>query len=221
MNDQAILENFRTERYAHLNRLRWDLFLKTGIPLAGKTVFEPGAGVGDQTEWLLAQGVARVIVSDGREGNLDIIRRRFDGDARVSPILGNLETCLGAPEFQFEADLVFLWGVYYHINDDMKDWPILRGLARIAPIVAFDYLESARGHDYVEGYNYENPSASISHNSGRPTAATIVAGLRQTFGHAYWPVEQMKWHDPSAPLTPRRIIVGSRAPVDFPGLKPA
>lgn len=217
-HESAVLGNFRTERYAYLNELRWRLMLQTGIPIRGQTIFEPGAGVGDQTEWLLKQGAARVIVSDGRESNIGIIAKRFAGDERVQPILGNLEDCLDRPEFQITADLVFLWGVYYHINDPMPEFPILGKLARIAPVVVFDYLESATGENYVESYDYENPSASISHASGRPTRALMVDGLRRTFGHAYFPAEQMDWHDPSAPKTPRKIVVGSRRPLSYPGL---
>ena len=69
-----------------------------------------------------------------------------------------------------------------------------------------------------EVYNYENPSASISHASGRQTRATMIEGLRLAFGYVYFPVEQMNWHDPSAPSTPRRIIIGSRSPLHFQGL---
>ncbi len=219
--EQVVWDGLRTMhggRQAHLNSLRWDLMLKTGIPIAGKVIFEPGAGIGDQTEWLLAQGAARVIVNDGREPNLSVIRKRFADDPRVTCILGNLEDCLDRPEFQITADLVYLWGVYYHINDPIPEFPILRQLARIAPTVVFDYLESATGSDWVEGYDYDHPTTSISRQSPRPTAATMIAGLRKTFGHAYWPKTQMDWFDPCAPSTPRRIIVGSRNLLDCPGL---
>ena len=219
--EQAAWRSLHSDRQTYLNALRWDVLLKTGISLAGKTVFEPGAGIGDQTEWLLAQGAARVIVNDGREANLSVIRKRFGGDPRLSFVLGNLEDCLDREEFQFTADLVYLWGVYYHINDSLEEFRILRQLARIAPVVVFDYLESARGHDYVESYNYDNPSTSISRASGRPTRETMVAGLKKTFGFAYMPREQINWHDPCAESTPRRIAIGSRVPLDWTGTNPA
>jgi len=216
--EQEIWGCFHSERYTHLNDLRWRLLVQTGIPLAGKIIFEPGAGIGDQTEWLLAQGVAHVIVNDGREGNLAIIRKRFAGDARVTFKLGNIENCLDWPEFQFSADLVYLWGVYYHLDDPLTEFSILRKLSRIAPVVVFDYLESAEANDWVETYNYETPSTSISRRSGRPTRETMAAGLKQSFGHAYFPREQMNWQDPFASRTPRRLAVGSRAPLDWTGL---
>lgn len=206
-------------RQQTLNQLRWEVMLGTGLPLAGRTIFEPGAGIGDQTEWLLAQGARRVIVSDGREHNLNVIRKRFAADPRVTPVLGNLETCLELPAFQqIRADLVYLWGVYYHIHDPLDHFPVLCGLARIAPVVVFDYLESATGADWLEGYNYDHPTTSISRKSWRPTQATMMAGIRKAFGHAYLPVRQFDWYDFCAPNTPRKIAVGSASPLTLPGL---
>ena len=213
-----IWKNFRNPRYTLVNEMRWRLFLQTGISIRGLTVFEPGAGIGDQTQWLLNMGASKVIVSDGRDSNVAIIKKRFKNEPKVVTLVGDLEDCLGRPDFNVQANLIFLWGVYYHINDPMPEFPILKKLASIAPLVAFDYLESSSGKDYVETYDYENPSASISHASGRPTQSMMVAGLRKSFPFVYFPREQMNWHDPSAPHTPRKIIVGSATPLNYAGL---
>jgi hypothetical protein len=218
---QAEIENlslFRNDRYFYCNELRWRIFLQTGIPLHGLTIFEPGAGIGDQTQWLLNRGASKIIVSEGRIVNLSIIRKRFENDSRVTTLLGNLEDCLQLPEFKFEVDLIFMWGVYYHINDPIPDFPILKQLAQKANVVVFDYLESATGIDYIEIYEDDIQSASISQASGRPTRDSIVTGLRTAFGYAYFPIEQMEWHDPDAPNTPRRIIIGSKTPLIYSGL---
>jgi hypothetical protein len=214
----ASLKFFRTYRYDYLNELRWRLFLQTGILIEGRTIFEPGAGIGDQTQWLLQRGASKIIVSEGRETNIGVIKKRFNGDSRVIPMLGNLEECLDQANFRLKADLIFLWGVYYHINDPMPSFPILKQLANIAPIIALDYLESITGSDYIEAYDYENPSASIGHASGRQTPSSMIEALRSSYGHVYYPIEQMNWHDPSAPMTPRKIIIGSVSPLKYQGL---
>lgn len=223
--EQAVVTGLTTMhdgRQQTLNRLRWECFESTGLPIAGQTIFEPGAGIGDQTEWLLAKGAKHVIVNDGREANLSVIRKRFAGDARVTTLLGNIETCLDSPEFvDLRADLVYLWGVYYHVNDSLTDFGILKSLARIAPIVVFDYLESATGENWVESYNYDHPTTSISRASPRPTRETMIAGLKRTFGHAYFPLNQFDWFDFCAPDTPRKIAIGSRHPLLMRGVIPA
>lgn len=214
MTPQEIMANFRTERYAELNALRWDLFLKMGIPITGKSIFEPGAGIGDQTEWLLNQGAKHVFVNEGRPENLQIIRERFPDDLRLTFLLGNLEDCLDKPDFNLAVDLIFMWGVYYHINDSIPDFPIMRSLSRIGPTVVFDYLESSA--DRTDFYGYDNPSTSLSQYAIRPTAPTMIRGLREAWGYAYLPKAQMEWNDE---MMPRRLAIGSRIPLYSPQLE--
>ncbi len=215
---QEIIKNFRSDRYDTLNRLRWDLFLKMGIPIKDQVIFEPGAGIGDQTEWLLSQGAKHVYVSDGRAENAEIIFRRFGYDPRVSIWIGDLEN----PEFLeiarkgASADLVFLWGCYYHINDDLQEFRIMRALSKIAPVVVFDYLESRE--DGTTFYGYDNNSTSLSQYAIRPTTPTMIAGLKKAWGHAYLPKVQMDWEDPLAAGTPRRLAVASLEPLNNPNL---
>ena len=124
---REILSNFRTDRYDYLNKLRWHLFLRMGIPIKDQVIFEPGAGIGDQTEWLLSQGAKHVYVNDGRPENLDIIYRRFGDDLRLTYVHGNLET--DVPKWVgggVRADLVFLWGDYYKINDSITEFNIMK-----------------------------------------------------------------------------------------------
>lgn len=213
---QEILQNFRTDRYDYLNKLRWDLFLKMDIPIYEQVIFEPGAGIGDQTEWLLSQGAKHIYVNDGHPENLEFIRQRFAGNKRLTFLDGNIEECLNKPEFDFAADLVFLWGVYYHVNDSLKEFNIMSALAKIAPVVVFDYLESHE--DGTTFYGYDNPSTSVSQYAIRPTTKTMMEGLKKFWGHAYLPKEQMDWEDPLAAGTPRRLAAASIYPLDNPNL---
>ncbi len=208
---QAIMPNFENERYDYLNQLRWDLFLQMEIPIKEKVIFEPGAGIGDQTEWLLNRGAKHIYVNDGRPENLQIIRQRFEGNPRLTFVPGNLEECLDKPEFNFSVDLVFLWGVYYHISDSLSEFNIMKALSRIGPVVVFDYLESRE--DGITHYGYDNPSTSLSQYAIRPTTKTLMEGLKKTWGHAYLPKAQMEWEDPLAAGTPRKLAVASREPL--------
>ena len=76
-----ILGNFRTGRYHALNDCRWNHFLSLGIPILDKRIFEPGAGVGDQTEWLLSQGAKYIYVNEGRADNRADHPRAFPNES--------------------------------------------------------------------------------------------------------------------------------------------
>ena len=204
---EVILSNFDTERYEILNRVRWEALLGMGLPIAGASILEPGAGVGDQTQWLLEQGAAKIIVNDGREGNLDIIRERFAQDWRVTALSGDLETSQWEPLDDQSVDLVFLWGVYYHIKDSLEEFNVLRSLARVGRSLVLEFIECEQ--DSIDAYGYQNPSTSISEFGIRPRMETVLNGLRMHFPHVYLPAQQLDWVDPAHPNMPRRIVFAS------------
>lgn len=208
-----IMGNFRTERYAALNKCRWDHFLTMGIPIKGKTIFEPGAGIGDQTEWLLEQGANHIFVNEGRPGNVAVIRERFGDDKRVSIIHGDIETCLAFDDYAFFVDLIFCYGVYYHLRED-KEFTILRQLSLLGEMVAFDYLA---GSDNEVSYGYDNPSTSISQYAFRPRPESMEAGLKDCFAWVYRPQVPLDWQDPVA-AEDRRVLVGSHFVLDNPNV---
>ncbi len=205
---EEIIESLTTPRQDKLNAMRWETFLSLGIPIEGKTIFEPGAGIGDQTQWLLDRGAKHVVVNDGREGNLEVIRERFGTDQRLKYLLGDLERELvWASE---KVDLVFCWGVYYHLNESFPAFPIMKGLANIGKTIVLDYLE---GEDLEISYGYDNPSTSLSRFAFRPRTETLMKALKYVWGHAYLPKKQLEWVDPVAPET-RLIAVASHVSLD-------
>jgi hypothetical protein len=207
-----VVEQFRTERYAKLNQTRWDHFLSMGIPIKGQSIFEPGAGIGDQTEWLLSQGAAHVWVNDGREDNVAAIQERFWDKKRVTVLPPtDLESGLIDPaqEIPF-VDLIFCYGVYYHIADRPPTFPVLQELSRMGEMIALDYLA---GNDNEIDYGYDNPSTSLNRKGFRPRPDTLLQGLTETFGYAYSPKRQLEWTDPLCAET-RLIAVGSHFLID-------
>jgi hypothetical protein len=209
MSAEKILPDFRTVRYGLLNKCRWDHFLSMGIPLTGITVFEPGAGIGDQTEWLLRQNVKHVYVNDGRVGNIEIIKNRFAGDSRLTFLLGDLETCL--PSFNLSVDLIYFYGVYYHLNESTTDFPIMRGLARLGRTIVLDYHE---GNDANTSYSYNSVSASMSMRGLLISEKTLKKALKEIWRYAYFPKVQLQWNDQLNPNEVRRVAVASHVPLN-------
>ena len=211
-----VISSLTTPRQAQLNPARWDQFLSMGLPIKDKVVFEPGAGIGDQTDWLLKQGVKQVIVHDGRAESLKVIKDRFAGDPRLSYVCGNLENCLiepREPQFNFTVDFIYCYGIYYHLNESPTNWNIMRGLAKFGPTMAFDYLESHTGEDYCYSYGYEVPSTSMSRYAFRPTRPTLIKAVKDIWGYAYLPKDQLQWNDPYDGTERRFVMVASHVPL--------
>ena len=210
---EDILSSFRNPRYESLNETRWNHFLAMGIPIKNQLIFEPGAGVGDQTEWLLKQDPMFIWVNEGREGNAEIIRDRFVGNFRVEVFCGDLESCLAFPEYDFYADLIFCYGVYYHLRED-EQFTIMRQLSKLGETIAFDYLA---GEDGEVSYGYDNPSTSISQYARRPRRETMTAALKTCWEFVYDPKEPLAWVDPQA-YEDRVVAVASHVELNNPSL---
>lgn len=84
------------------------MLAKTGIQFADKVIFEPGAGIGDQTAWLLQEGAAKVISSDGRASNIEICRKRFSKNSKVTNFVWDLEQPFDFLDVKFKSDIVYL-----------------------------------------------------------------------------------------------------------------
>ncbi len=207
-----ILGNFRTGRYHALNDCRWSHFLSLGIPILDKRVFEPGAGVGDQTEWLLSQGAKYIYVNEGRADNRAIIRERFLTNPKVSIIHGDLEMCLS--ELDFYVDLIFCFGVYYHLRES-EDFRILKEFPRLGKTFVFDYLA---GNDNEVYYGYDNPSTSLSQYGYRPRRETVNAALKSCWEFVYLPIIPLAWTDPVA-TEDRVVAIASHVKLDSPHLE--
>ena len=94
------------QRLAHLDSL--------GLPLQGRSVLELGAGVGELTDFWLAKGCA-VLTSDGRIGNVLAMRKRF-GASTASQVI-DMRSAETMPRAFFSAEIVFCYGLLYHLPD--------------------------------------------------------------------------------------------------------
>src|SRR5579863_6438912 len=68
--------DFRSSSYLRHNQRTQEHLASLGLPLAGKTVLEAGAGIGDHSTFFLDRGCPMVI-SDGRPANVRYLKKRF------------------------------------------------------------------------------------------------------------------------------------------------
>jgi len=211
---------FRSESYVRLNQRRQEHLAALGLPLAGRSVLEVGAGVGDHTSFLLDRE-CRVTVTDGRPANVEELRRRFGGES-----VRLLDLDRPDPSFDESFEIVYCYGTLYHLSRPAEAIDYLA--ARCNGMMLVETCVSIGDHEAINPEREPASSASQA-TSGlgcRPTRPWVRNRLRMYFPHVYATTTQ-PWHEEfptdwtqapkPGPLT-RSIFVASRAPLALPSL---
>jgi SAM-dependent methyltransferase len=213
-------EQFHSHQYLRHNQRRLEHLASLGLELAGKSVLEVGAGIGDHTEFFLDRG-CRVISTDGRRENLRILSTRFaDRSAvRVEPL--DLENP-GAP--REKVDVVYCYGLLYHLS---KPAEAIRFMAESAGQLLL--LETCVSFGEEEAINLveeprRSPSQATSGTGCRPTRLWILKQLARHFEHVYLPTTQpnheefpLDWTAPQAHSgLARAVFIASRTRLSNP-----
>lgn len=213
-------DDFHNWDYLRHNQRRQEHLASLELPLAGRTVLETGAGIGDHTTFFVDRG-CRVVVTEARPENLAVLRGRFPAQTVEA-----LDLDRPPGSFAHRCEVVYCYGTLYH-------------LARPAEALAFlaehcddlflleTWVSPADGEsvDIVPEVQ-TMPSQSYSGHGSRPTRAWVRARLREHFPHVYLTTTQ-PWHEefpvdwPAAlgsRVPTRAVFVASRTPLDNPVL---
>lgn len=213
---------FRTDHYLRHNARRLEHLASLRIPVAGLSVLDVGAGIGDHAEYYIDRG-CDVTISDARPDNLRIAKKRYPGlDVRLLD--------LDRPgEWHRSFDVVHCYGVLYHLAKPAEALAFLARLTR-----RFLLLETcvAFGDDQAVHPTPEVPIDPTQAGSGsgcRPTRPWVFNELRRHFAHVYLPRTQpnheefpLDWSRPAehrAPLQ-RAIFIASRDVIGNDALVP-
>jgi hypothetical protein len=201
--------------YIRHNQRRQEHLASLGLDLAGRTVLEVGAGIGDHTSFFLDRE-CRVTSSDARPKNVEELHRRHPGvDARVL----DLDEPPGSIE---PAEVVYCYGTLYHLREPER---AIAFMASASTSLLLMETCVSRGSDEELNpiaENIENPTQAASGTGCRPTRPWVLARLREHFPHAYITATQ-PWHrefpvDWTVPQkgNVRSVFVASREPLDAP-----
>lgn len=188
------------------------------LPIAGRTVLELGAGIGDHTSFFLDRGCG-VTATDAREENLAHLRARFPMvRARVLDVERELPAELPAHE------IVYAYGILYHLSDPLSALTRIASLTKdmllLETCVSFGAEETINA--VAEDVN--DPTQAANGLGCRPTRLLLFNALKRLFPHVYVPRTQ-PWHDEfptnwleRAPANVTRlyrsIFVASRTPLE-------
>jgi SAM-dependent methyltransferase len=214
------VDEFHSPHYLRHNQRRQEHLASLGLPLAGRSVIEVGAGIGDHTSFFLDRG-CQVLTTEGRPEHLRVLRERFPQlDARL------LDLDNPDPEFATQAEIVYCYGTLYHLERPAE---ALAFLGRLA--LELLLLETCVSPDNEERVNpvreeIRNPSQALGGRGCRPTRPWLWAQLSKLFPYVYATTTQpwheefpLEWSFEAQPdrLT-RAVFVASRRPLDSPSL---
>ena len=180
MTDAELEHAFRQPHYLELNQKRFNVLETCQIDFSGKMVFEPGAGIGDNTQWLLDHG-ATVHASDARDCNVDYMKRRFDGNGRVTVQKFDVEDPRDAiPEF----DICVCLGLLYHIASPQK---FLKWASEGCSIMVLESMvASGEMSTWGVAEDTRDPSQSYSGLGSRPTRDFYLGLLSGLYDKVSW-----------------------------------
>ncbi|PDT64973.1 SAM-dependent methyltransferase [Bradyrhizobium ottawaense] len=211
------IECFTHDAYQRHNRRRQEHLASLLLPIAGRTVLELGAGVGDHTSFFLDRG-CKITATDAREENLVHLRARFPTvSARMVDVERDFPADLTA------HDIVYAYGVLYHLSEPLSALKRIASLTKemllLETCVSFGAEESI--NEVAEDEN--DPTQAANGVGCRPTRSLIFNSLKRLFPYVYVPRTQ-PWHEefPTNWLEPapanatrlyRSVFIASRTPL--------
>jgi FkbM family methyltransferase len=213
------VESFTTMNYMRHNSRRLEHLASLGLEIAGKSVLELGAGIGDHTHFFLDRGCS-ITTTEGRKENLAILQQRYP-ELNVQYL--DLEN--PDPNFSIKAEIIYSYGLLYHLQNPQEALQFMSdcclNILLLETVVSY-------GSDLSENL-CDEPAASytqsVSGKACRPTRPWIFTELQKHFeyvympstqpNHAEFPIDWTTQIDPQQRFA-RSVFIASRTPINNP-----
>ena len=181
------VSEFGSDHYTRHNQRRLEHLATLDLPLAGRSVIEVGAGIGDHTTFFLDRGCS-VVTSEGRPGNVELLQRRYP-----SIPVRQLDLDDPDPEFREKAEVVYCYGTLYHLRRPAEALAFLAGCCTSLMLVetCVSFGDDERLVPAEE--DASNPSQALLGVGSRPTRPWVHRRLSELFPFVYMPRTQ-PWH---------------------------
>jgi hypothetical protein len=211
--NEAIIPHFRSNHYLRHNARRLEHLASLRIPVAGLTVLEVGAGIGDHTHYYIDRGCS-VTITEVRHDSLRHLRGRYP-DQDVEHLDLDNPSALASSSF----DIVHCYGLLYHLRTPRRALEYLSGCCR-----KHLFLETCVSFGDTKSINLVNeqkhsPTQACSGKGCRPTRSWIFDALGDLFPYVYTPITQphheefpIDWTAPEkhASAISRAVFIGSK-----------
>lgn len=186
---QSAEQHFHSTDYLRANQRRQEHLASLDLEIAGASVFEVAAGIGDHTSFFLDRD-CNVVTSEARQENLDILKQKYPG---VEVFQINLDH---PPDtFHKSFDIVYCYGALYHCENPGRAIEFMAGCCRkmILMSTCVSFGEDSQLNPIPE--EISNPTQAVSGIGCRPTRKWVRDELAKYFEHVYFPVTQPNHKD--------------------------
>ena len=207
------VQAFHSNHYLRHNARRLEHLASLRIPVAGASVLEVGAGIGDHSHYYIDRG-CRVTITEERSANLHRLKSRYPN---CSVQYLDMESPLPIDGSPF--DVVHCYGVLYHLSTPREALAFLSQntsrLLFLETCVSFGDKEEIN----LTGEVQSDPTQASSGTGCRPTRAWLFRELQGLFEYVYVPATQpcheefpLDWTTPDKHVSPiqRAVFIASR-----------
>jgi len=205
--------SFQTDVYRRHTSRRLEHLASLGLEVAGKSVLELGAGIGEHTGFYLDRGCP-VLATDARPENVSTLRQRF-----LNCRVDRIDLDGGGAMLLERFDVVHAYGLLYQVRDPESAIRFMSsccdGLLLLETVVS----PSSDGPNPV-GEDARDPTQAAYGLGCRPGRRWLFQVLQSHFRHVYVPITQprheefpLDWDAVRPARHARAIFVCSRSPL--------
>ena len=223
MLSQDPVQSFHSNHYLRHNARRLEHLASLKIPVAGMSVLEVGAGIGDHSHYYIDRG-CHVTITEVRAENISYLKNRYPNSSVQLLDMESPSPISGAP-----FEVVHCYGLLYHLNRPKQALSFLgKNTSKVLLLeTCVSFGETKELNLIAE--KQSDPTQAYFGTGCRPTRSWLFAELQDLFEHVYLPKTQpcheefpLDWTAPQqheAPLQ-RAIFVASHEPLGNETLTP-
>lgn len=180
---------FLSLNYIRHDKRRQEHLASLGLDFQRLSVLELGAGIGNHTEFFLDRN-CKVLSTEPREENIQILKRRFEGRNDVQVGVLNLADC-SSIDLKTTFDIVYCYGVLYHLDQPAEAIKFMATHCKRYLLLetCVSYGDESDSVNFVDE-DIHTPSQSVTGKGCRPSRSWIYKELGRNFSYVYMPITQ-------------------------------